>query len=109
MLLPAGSVARLAEARPVRIEHQAVPEVESQLAWRTGTLAFHNQALGDVVAEINRYNRRQFVITDPTLASLPFGGNIRSTDPQSLIDALRTLGIRADETSDTVALSRNSP
>jgi len=109
ILLPAGSVARLPAAGSVRVEHHSLPEVESELTWRTGALVFHNQALSDVVAEINRYNRRQFVIRDPALASLPFGGNIRATDPEALIDALRTLGIQADQTGNTVVLRRNSP
>jgi len=109
LLLPAGSVARIAATGTLKVEHHSVPDVESELTWRTGILAFHNQTLGDVVAEINRYNRRQFAVRDPGLALLPFGGNVRAADPQSLIDALRTLGIHAEETSEAVVLSRDRP
>jgi hypothetical protein len=76
-LLPAGTIVRIASAGTVRVEHRPLPEVESQLTWRTGTLVFHNQPLGEVVTEINRYNRRHFVITDPALATLSFGGNLK--------------------------------
>jgi transmembrane sensor len=107
--LPAGTIARVPNTGPVRVEHRPLPELESQLTWRTGTLHFHNQPLSDVVAEINRYSRRQFVIADPALASLPFGGNIRATDQRSLIDALRTLNIHVEETHDALRISRNSP
>jgi transmembrane sensor len=108
-LLPAGTIVRIAAAGTVRVEHRPLPEVKSQLTWRTGTLVFHNQPLGEVVTEVNRYNRRHFIITDPTLATLSFGGNLKPTDPQSLIDALHTLNIQADEGPDTVTLRRHSP
>jgi transmembrane sensor len=108
-LLPAGTIAWIASTGTVRVEHRPLPEVESQLTWRTGTLVFHNQPLGEVVTEINRYNRRHFVITDPALATLSFAGNLKPTDPQSLIDALRTLDIEADEGPNTVTLRHHSP
>jgi transmembrane sensor len=108
-LLPAGTIVRISSAGTVRVEHRPLPEVESQLTWRTGTLVFHNQPLGEVVTEINRYNRRHFVITDPALATLSFGGNLKPTDPQSLIDALRPLDIQADEGPNTVTLRHHSP
>jgi transmembrane sensor len=108
-LLPAGTIVRIASAGTVRVEHRPIPELEAQLTWRTGTLVFHNQPLGEVVTEINRYNRRHFVILDPGLATLSFGGNLKPTDPQSLIDALRTLDIQADEGPNTVTLRHHSP
>jgi transmembrane sensor len=109
VLLPAGTIVRIASAGTARVEHHPLPEVESQLTWRTGILVFHNQPLGEVVTEINRYNRRHFVIADPALATLSFGGNLKPTDPQSLIDALRTLDIQADDGPNTVILRHHSP
>lgn len=108
-LLPAGTIVQIASAGTVRVEHRPLPELESQLTWRTGTLVFHDQPLGEVVTEVNRYNRRHFIITDPTLAKLSFGGNLKPTDPQSLIDALHTFNIQADEGPNTFTLRRHSP
>ncbi len=49
-----------------------------------------------MVAEFNRYNRRQMVIADPAIENLRIGGGFEATDPESFIAALeRTLGVRA--------------
>lgn len=108
-VLPAGAIADIPRAGTAHVERHPLPEVESELTWRTGTLVFHDRPLSDVIAEVNRYHRRQVIIADPGLSRLPFGGNLRSTDQQSLIDALRTLDIHVEETADTITLSRTSP
>ena len=70
--------------------------VSKKLSWTEGRLWFERQRLADVVAEFNRYNRRQMVIADPAIADLRIGGGFEATDPESFIAALeRTFGIRA--------------
>ena len=83
-------------AKRVRVEKVADVEVDRKLSWTEGRLWFERQTLKDVVAEFNRYNRRQMVIADPAIENLRIGGGFEATDPESFIAALeRTLGVRA--------------
>jgi transmembrane sensor len=83
-------------ARRVHMEKVADVEVNRKLSWTEGRLWFERQTLKDVVAEFNRYNRRQMVIADPAIENLRIGGGFEATDPESFIAALeRTLGVRA--------------
>jgi transmembrane sensor len=83
-------------ARRVHVEKVAAAEVSQKLSWTEGRLWFERQRLADVVAEFNRYNRRQMVIADPAIADLRIGGGFEATDPESFIAALeRTLGVKA--------------
>lgn len=83
-------------AKRVHVEKVAEAEVSKKLSWTEGRLWFERQRLADVVAEFNRYNRRQMEIADPAIADLRIGGGFEATDPESFIAALeRTLGVRA--------------
>ena len=64
----------------VEVRSIAAAEVERQLSWRDGLLSFDNDTLAAAAAEINRYNRRQVVIDDATLGSMPIVGRFRTTD-----------------------------
>jgi transmembrane sensor len=44
------------------------------VAWRSGTLYYENEPLGDVVDELNRYTPVQIVVRDDSLRELPIGG-----------------------------------
>ena len=61
--------------------------------WISGMLDFDDAPLGDVVAEINRYNTRRIVIADPDLASLRVTGSYRASAPD---DAARNLAALFD-------------
>jgi len=83
-------------AKRLHVEKVAEADVSRKLSWTEGRLWFERQTLADVVAEFNRYNRRQLVIADPTIANLRIGGGFEATDPESFVAALeRTLGVRA--------------
>jgi transmembrane sensor len=93
--LSAGEAVVISATR-VRVEKVADVEVNRKLSWTEGRLWFERQTLKDVVAEFNRYNRRQMVIADPAIENLRIGGGFEATDPESFIAALeRTLGVRA--------------
>jgi transmembrane sensor len=100
--LSAGEAVRITATRvpsdPPQMQVQKVAEadVDRKLSWTEGRLWFERQTLKDVVAEFNRYNRRQMVIADPAIENLRIGGGFEATDPESFIAALeRTLGVRA--------------
>jgi transmembrane sensor len=88
---------RVPAAQPqMQVKKIAEAEVDRKLSWTEGRLWFERQTLKDVVAEFNRYNRRQMVIADPAIENLRIGGGFEATDPESFIAALeRTLGVRA--------------
>jgi len=66
-----------------------------KLAWQDRTLAFDAEPLAQVVAEFNRYNDRQLVIRDPTVASLKIGGYFRPTNLDAFVSVLESnFGIR---------------
>ncbi len=64
--------------RRVLVQQKPLPEAEEYLSWRSGYLVFRDRALSEAVNELNRYNTRQLVIDDPSLATLRIGGNFRS-------------------------------
>ncbi len=94
-MLSAGEAVTIT-AKRLHVEKVAEAEVDKKLGWTEGRLWFERQRLADVVAEFNRYNRRQMVIADPAIADLRIGGGFEATDPESFMAALeKTLGVRA--------------
>lgn len=69
------------------IQAVAPAEVDRQLAWLEGMVSFDGESLQTAVSEINRHNRRQIVVTDPTLAAKPVVGVFRATDLDGFADA----------------------
>lgn len=73
-------------------------ELQRKLAWQGGRLDFSDTALGEMVAEFNRYNRRKLVVPDAELAATRFGGSFRPDDRAGFVRILReNFGIVAEE------------
>jgi transmembrane sensor len=95
-LLSAGETVRIKERTIERVVKVADEDVSRKLSWTEGRLIFERQTLAEVVAEFNRYNRRQMVIADPAIAGRRVGGGFEATDIDSFIAALEhSFGIRA--------------
>jgi transmembrane sensor len=97
-LLSAGETVRIkpSEERELQVVKVADADVSRKLSWTEGRLIFERQTLAEVVAEFNRYNRRQMVIADPAIAGRRVGGGFEATDIDSFIAALEhSFGIRA--------------
>jgi len=60
------------------------------LAWQERRLEFDETPLAEGVTEFNRYNLRQLVIADPTLAKKRFSGTFRADGYESLVRLLET-------------------
>jgi len=86
-LLSAGQIATATQCQ-VAIHRTDAKEMARRLSWTTGKLAFSGETLADVVAEINRFNRRQLVIADPRLANERVVGVFAPTDLDSILPAL---------------------
>ncbi len=83
------------EARPEATRLVAAPsQIDRLLSWRRGLVTFDDARLADVVAEFNRYNRTQLVITDPALAEARVGGAFRPTNLDAFVRVLaQDLGV----------------
>jgi transmembrane sensor len=95
-LIAAGETARFTANEPadVKVEKVANADIDRKLAWTR--LIFERQTLAEVVAEFNRYNRRQMVIADPAIANRRVGGGFDANDIDSFILALEhSFDIRA--------------
>jgi len=73
-------------------------------AWTQKQMVFASTPLSEVVAEFNRYNTRQLVISDPSIASTRISGVFSSTDPASLLRGLNANKFTVRETPDRVEI-----
>jgi len=97
----AGTVAIVRNGR-VAATTISLEDITGRLMWTTGRLVFQGEKLGDVVAEINRYNDRKLLVSDPDISGLRIGGNFQATDPDGFARALdRTFGIKSHAVSRT--------
>jgi len=82
-----------------------VANVDRQLAWRQGMLAFDGQSLEVVVREVRRYTDVQFEFEDSTLADVKVGGYFRATDTDAFLELLRSaLGIESRRAGERIFL-----
>jgi transmembrane sensor len=68
---------------------QTAEELKRMISWKDGSLDFEDQPLTEVVEEFNRYIPQHFVIADPEIGRLHFGGFFPSPDPGKFIEELR--------------------
>jgi transmembrane sensor len=95
----------IAPAGPPVVEPMAPAEAQRRLAWKDGMVSFEGEPLRMAVAEFNRHNRRQIVIDDPSLASVPVVGVFRTTDIEGFIAAAAVaLNTRATVDGDLIRL-----
>ena len=83
------------KARHLNVHKIAAEDLTRKLAWTQGRLWFDRVTLSEAVTEFNRYNRRQLLIDDSTIANLHIGGAFDATDLDSFVAALQSFGIRA--------------
>jgi hypothetical protein len=75
------------------VQHLSRETLERRIAWMKGDLWIDDEALRDLVAEVNRFNVRQLEIADPAIADLRLAGRIRPRELDHLIAGLEHLGI----------------
>ncbi|MEC3909547.1 FecR domain-containing protein [Sphingobium sp. CR2-8] len=63
-------------------------DVEQALAWRGGEIVVDGQTVDYAVAELNRYNRQQIVVGDPSIGRERLVGYFRTNDPMKFADAV---------------------
>ena len=99
----------IAPMRAPEVEPVAPAEADRQLAWREGLVSFDGETLQAAVSEINRHNRRQIVIDDVRLASMPVVGVFSATDFEGFAAATAAaLDALAIRDGDTIRLQSRS-
>jgi transmembrane sensor len=82
----------------VHFARVGLDELNRKLSWTAGLLSFQGETLAQVTDEFNRYNRRQLLVTDPSIADRQIGGAFQATDPDSFVSALeKWFDVHADE------------
>ena len=105
-LLAAGDEALIDARGTARAVHNGKSDIERRLAWTRGQIWLSQTTLAEAIAEFNRYNSRQLVLGEPTLATLRVGGSFITTDPTAFLAALeRIFGIQARARAHQVILT----
>jgi len=82
--LTPGDVA-IATAESLAITKKPERRLTNDLAWRRGLLVFDNTSIGDVVSELNRYNKTKLVVADDATAKIGIGGTFPARDTGAFI------------------------
>ena len=79
---------------------------EQVTSWRERNLIFESDSLPTIIAEFNRYNRRQIILAGDDFTHQKFSGMFHADDPDAFIEFLRLYGQISVETrpDDTVFL-----
>jgi transmembrane sensor len=70
----------IAPYTPITITPVPAEQLERDLAWQTGRIAFDNQTLADAAAEFSRYSEVRIVV-DPTVSHRTVTGLFAANDP----------------------------
>ena len=76
------------EAKVGEHELAVATDAGAQMAWQRGKLIFNGKPLGQVLAELERYQQGRILLSDTKLAALEVSGVFDLDEPQAL---LRTL------------------
>ncbi len=101
-----GDVA-IADTKSVAITKKVERAIAAKLGWRRGVLVFDNTTLADAVSEINRYNREQIIVSDPSIARLTLVGTFPANDLELVLAAATDVyGLHASRSGDKILLHR---
>lgn len=107
VVLAANSRIALGGGAPLAGQPISAREVERDLAWREGKIAFKGETLEDAARAFERYGDPRVTIVDPELAREPITGLFAANDPAGFS---RTITIALDATmtrrGDEIVLSR---
>ncbi len=83
-----------------QISSMTEAEIAARLAWRVPRLEFGGMDLAHAVALMNRHNRMQIILGDPSIGTLRVSGVFRSDNPEGFVSILeQTFGLRAEQKS----------
>lgn len=107
VLVPANTQALAPVNAPIAAEAIPQREVDRELTWRVGRIAFEGESLREAVEMFARYSDTRIVIDDPAIAERTITGLFVSNDPVGFSRAVAiSLNLRADVGDGEVRLSR---
>jgi transmembrane sensor len=86
------------------VEKISSDALRAALSWQERKLAFSDTPLRDVVAQFNRRNRLQLVISDPSLAERPVGGTFAADNVEGFVRLLENSGTITIERRDEMTV-----
>ena len=105
-VLTRGQVAA-ATADSIVVTRRSVASLANEMSWRRGVLVFDETALGEAAAELNRYNREQLVIRDPSVARLVIAGTLPTDGIEGFARLAQTvLGLHVEHRENEIVISR---
>lgn len=105
-VLSPGDVA-VATAGSLSVVRKSQTTLQTELSWQRGVLVFDNVTLAEAVGELGRYNRRKFVIADPTIARRTIYGAVPATDVDAFIRVARNvMGLKVQEKDGEIVFSQ---
>lgn len=82
-------------------------EIDRQLSWQQGMLAFDSTPLAEAVREISRYTDTHIIIKDPALAELPVGGYFKAGEVDAMLEVLElSFNLSAEHHGNRILLSK---
>jgi transmembrane sensor len=101
------AVAQLDTAQAIAAMPVPVAQVQRQMAWQKGQIAFEGETLAQAAAEFARYSDTKIVIEDPALAREEIAGLFKATDPVGFAQTIAiSLNARARVGEGEVRLAR---
>ena len=95
------------QAGTVEVSEISPAEVDKALAWQGLRLEFVELPLGEVVAELNRYNRQKLAVGDGETAALLVGGNFRADNVEAFVRLIESgFGVTSSRRGDTIVLRK---
>jgi transmembrane sensor len=98
MTVEAGTLA-IIDSGPIALHDLGVAALQTQLSWQRGMLAFDDERLETVLAEVGRYTAVELILDD-AIRDVKVGGYFRAGDVDGLLLALsENFGIRSTRNS----------
>jgi transmembrane sensor len=105
-ILSSGDLA-VAGTHGLSVMKKPLPMLARELAWRSGKLVFDHVTLADAAAQLNRYNHRQVIIADPSVAVLAIDGTFPVNGVGEFAHAAKEVfGLRVEQLGDETVISR---
>lgn len=90
-----------------RLDPISPKETAERLAWRAPRLEFFGAPLAEAVAQMNRYNKIQFVVEDPAVGSLEVSGYFRADNYALFLELIEQgLSLKSERKGDTIYLHK---
>lgn len=105
--ISANTRAVMDETTRIRTETVRPSEMEREMVWRSGMIAFEGMTLAEAAEQFARYSETRIIIDDPEIASKTVTGLYSASDPAGFARAIASaFDLQADMTGDGVHIKK---